>query len=60
MKSPLTPHHPRNSLLPAKALLVAPVVLYLLATNSMDFERQPLLINLLAMLASVVPKLRAQ
>lgn len=57
---PLTPHHPRNSLLPAKALLVAPVVLYLLATNSTDFERQPLLINLLAMLASVVPKLRAQ
>merc|ERR1719247_400192 len=43
-----------------KALLVAPVVLYLLATNSTDFERQPLLINLLAMLASVVPKLRAQ
>mmetsp|Transcript_4869 Transcript_4869/g.14549 ORF Transcript_4869/g.14549 Transcript_4869/m.14549 type:complete len:148 (-) Transcript_4869:1611-2054(-) len=41
-----------------KALLIIPVVLYLVATNSVDFTRQPLLINLLAMLLVVVPKLK--
>ena len=41
-----------------KALLVVPVVLYLTATNTADFTRQPLLLNLVAMLALVVPKLR--
>jgi len=40
-----------------KWLLVIPVVLYLMATNSTDFRRQPLLLNLLAMLVLVIPKI---
>lgn len=41
-----------------KGLLILPVVLYLVATNAADFTRQPLLLNLLAMLVLVIPKLR--
>ena len=41
-----------------KWLLVTPVLLYLMATNSTDFRRQPLLLNLLAMLVLVIPKLK--
>ena len=40
-----------------KGLVVLPVVLYLLATNTADFRRQPLFLNLVAMLALVIPKL---
>jgi hypothetical protein len=41
-----------------KWLLVTPVLLYLMATNSTDFRRQPLLLNLLAMVVLVIPKLK--
>mmetsp|Transcript_4327 Transcript_4327/g.7460 ORF Transcript_4327/g.7460 Transcript_4327/m.7460 type:complete len:182 (-) Transcript_4327:1777-2322(-) len=41
-----------------KWLVVIPLLLYLMATNSADFTRQPLLLNLVAMLACIIPKLR--
>mmetsp|Transcript_6138 Transcript_6138/g.14921 ORF Transcript_6138/g.14921 Transcript_6138/m.14921 type:complete len:92 (+) Transcript_6138:716-991(+) len=43
-----------------KGLLITPVVLYLAASNSVDFSRQPLLLNLLAMLGLLIPKLKDQ